>query len=37
MNPAIAIAILSLDKIHPSEVLPYCLAPVFGGLVALEI
>jgi glycerol uptake facilitator-like aquaporin len=37
MNPAITIAMSSFGKLPPSEVLPYCLAQVFGGLVALEI
>jgi glycerol uptake facilitator-like aquaporin len=37
MNPAITIVMSSLGKIHPSEVLPYCLAQVLGGLVAIEI
>jgi aquaporin Z len=37
MNPVVTIAMSSFGKIPPSDVLPYCLAQVFGGLVALEI
>lgn len=37
VNPAVTISMLSLGKIHPSEVLPYCLAQVLGGLAAVEI
>ena len=36
-NPAITIAMASADKIPPSDIIPYCLAQIFGGLVALEL
>ena len=37
MNPATTIVMASLGKIETNDVIPYVLAQVFGGLVALEI
>jgi glycerol uptake facilitator-like aquaporin len=37
MNPAVSITMASLGKIDRSELIPYCLAQIFGALVALEI
>jgi glycerol uptake facilitator-like aquaporin len=37
INPVVTIVMSSLGKIPTAEVLPYCLAQVFGGLAALEI
>jgi glycerol uptake facilitator-like aquaporin len=37
MNPALSIVMASLGKISTSELIPYCLAQVFGALIALEI
>ena len=37
INPAISIVMASIDKLPISELIPYALSQVFGGLVALEI
>jgi glycerol uptake facilitator-like aquaporin len=37
INPAVTIVMASLGKISTNEIIPYILAQVFGGLVALEI
>ena len=37
INPAVTIAMASAGKISTTEILPYCMAQVFGGLVALEL
>jgi|TARA_B110000285_G_C14925891_1_gene514976 glycerol uptake facilitator-like aquaporin len=37
INPAISIVMGSIDKLPISEIIPYALSQVFGGLVALEV
>ena len=37
LNPAVSVAMASLGKLQVQDLLPYVLAQVFGGLVALEI
>jgi len=37
LNPAVSIVMASAGKLSTSEIVPYCLAQVFGGLVALEL
>jgi glycerol uptake facilitator-like aquaporin len=37
INPAVSIVMASAGKIPTSDLVPYILAQVFGGLVALEI
>ena len=37
LNPAVTIVMASARQIPNTEVLPYCLAEILGGLVALEI
>jgi aquaporin Z len=37
INPAVVIVLSCFGRIPKSEVIPYCLSQVFGGLVALEI
>jgi aquaporin Z len=37
VNPAITITMAAAGKIPNDEILPYCIAQIFGGLVALEI
>lgn len=37
INPAVTIAMASAGKLPVSEVLPYCLAQVFGGLTAFQL
>ena len=37
MNPAVTIVMAALGKISTEEIVPYILAQVFGGLVALEL
>lgn len=36
-NPAISIVMASAGKISTSELMPYCLSQILGGLVALEL
>ena len=37
VNPAVSVTMASLGKLPVQDLLPYVLAQVFGGLVALEI
>ena len=37
INPAVTITMVSAGKLDVNEILPYVLAQVFGGLVALQI
>jgi glycerol uptake facilitator-like aquaporin len=37
INPAVTIAMASAGKLPVSEVLPYCLAQIFGGLAAFQL
>jgi aquaporin Z len=37
INPAVSIVMASAGKLPVSDVVPYCLAQIFGGLTALEI
>jgi|TARA_B100001175_G_scaffold64325_1_gene52496 glycerol uptake facilitator-like aquaporin len=37
INPAVTIAMASLGKLDTAEVVPYVLAQVFGGFVAVEL
>lgn len=37
INPAISIVMASIDKLPVTELIPYALSQVFGGLVALEL
>jgi len=37
INPAVSIVMASAGKLPTNEIVPYCLAQVFGGLVALEL
>uniref|UniRef100_A0A6C0JJX9 Major intrinsic protein n=1 Tax=viral metagenome TaxID=1070528 RepID=A0A6C0JJX9_9ZZZZ len=37
MNPAVTIVMASAGKISPNQVIPYCVAQIFGGLTALEL
>jgi aquaporin Z len=37
INPAVTIVMASAGKIPTTDIVPYCLAQIFGGLTALEI
>ena len=37
INPAVSLVMASIGKIETSELLPYMLSQLLGGLVALEI
>jgi glycerol uptake facilitator-like aquaporin len=37
MNPAVSIVMASAGKISTTDLIPYCLAQILGGLVALEL
>jgi aquaporin Z len=37
VNPAVSVVMASLGKLPVNELVPYILAQVFGGLVALEM
>ena len=37
LNPAVTIVMSTLGRIQPSEVLPYCISQVVGGLVGYEL
>ena len=37
MNPAVSIVLASAGKMPVNDLIPYCLAQIFGGLVALEM
>jgi glycerol uptake facilitator-like aquaporin len=37
INPVVTIIMASLGKIETNDIIPYALAQIFGGLVALEL
>ena len=37
INPAVTIALVSANKLELEHLVPYCLAQIFGALVALEL
>ena len=37
INPAVSIVMASAGKLPVTDLVPYCLAQIFGGLVALEL
>lgn len=37
INPAVSIVMASAGKLPINELIPYCLAQIFGGLTALEL
>ena len=37
VNPAVTLAMAYNDKIEVRDVLPYCLAQILGGLVAVQL
>ena len=37
INPVVTITMAAAGKIPPSEIIPYCIVRILGGLVALEI
>jgi len=37
VNPAVTIVMASAGKIPTEELIPYCVAQIFGGLTALEL
>ncbi len=37
MNPAVSVAMAAAGKLPVQELVPYCLAQIIGGLIALEI
>ena len=37
INPAVSVTMASLERIPSAELLPYILAQVLGGLVAIEL
>jgi aquaporin Z len=37
LNPAVTIVMASAGQIDSHDLVPYCLAQIFGGLTALEI
>ena len=37
VNPIITIAMAAAGKIPPSDIIPYCIVQILGGLVALEM
>lgn len=37
INPAVTLVMASAGQLPSSEIIPYCLSQVMGGLVALEI
>ena len=37
INPVVSIVMASAGKLPTNEIIPYCLAQIFGGLVALEM
>lgn len=37
INPAVSIAMAAAGKLPTAELIPYCIAQIMGGLVALEI
>lgn len=36
-NPAVTIALAAAGKLPVTEIIPYCVAQILGGLVALQI
>jgi aquaporin Z len=36
-NPAVSVAMVAAGRLSSSELLPYILAQIFGGLIALEL
>jgi aquaporin Z len=37
INPAVTISMAAAGQISTNQIIPYCLAQIFGGLVALEL
>jgi glycerol uptake facilitator-like aquaporin len=37
INPAVTITMASVGKLPKTDIIPYCLAQILGGLTALEI
>jgi aquaporin Z len=37
VNPAVSITMAAAGKLPVNDLIPYCVAQIFGGLVALEI
>ena len=37
INPAVTISMAAAGQISTNQIIPYCLAQLFGGLVALEL
>lgn len=37
INPAVTITMAAADKLNVNEIIPYIVAQIFGGLVALQI
>ena len=37
INPAVSIVMASAGKLPTVDIIPYCLAQIFGGLTALEL
>ena len=37
INPVVTITMAAAGKIPPSEIIPFCVVQILGGLVALEI
>jgi glycerol uptake facilitator-like aquaporin len=37
INPAVTIAMAAAGKLPTTEIIPYCVAQILGGLVALQI
>jgi aquaporin Z len=37
INPAVTITMVAAGKLPNTEILPYCIAQILGGLVALEL
>jgi glycerol uptake facilitator-like aquaporin len=37
INPVVTMTMAAAGKIPPSEIVPYCIFQILGGLVALEI
>jgi len=37
INPAVTIALAAAGKIPTTEIIPFCVAQILGGLVALQI
>jgi|TARA_B100001027_G_scaffold31513_1_gene18961 aquaporin Z len=37
VNPAVSIVMASIGRLPIDDLVPYCLAQIFGGLVALEL